>query len=64
FSGAFKPSLKCGIAGSVNFRRCRISAQASQRARKREVSSGAHVYQRVFDRKLEVKSAALFQRRF
>ena len=38
---ALKHSLKCGIAGSVNFRKCRISARASQRARKREVSSGA-----------------------
>ena len=36
FSGSFKLSLKCGIAGSVNFRKYRISARASQRARKRK----------------------------
>ena len=35
FSGSFKLSLKCGIAGSVNFRKCRIGARASQRARRR-----------------------------
>ena len=48
--GSFKRSLKCGIVGSSNFRKCRISARASQRARKREVSSGAHVYIREFSK--------------
>ena len=33
FSGAFKPSLKCGIAGSVNFRKYRIGARARTRIR-------------------------------
>ena len=53
---ALKHSLKCGIAGSVNFRKCRISARASQRARKREVSSGAHVYRRVFKKNSKLKA--------
>ena len=39
----FKPSLKCGIAENINFRKCRIGARAPQRARKREVSSDAHM---------------------
>ena len=49
----FKPSLKCGIAENINFRKCRISAHER-----------AHVYPRVFERKLEVKSAAPFERCF
>ena len=61
---AFKHSLKCGIAGSVNFRKCRISARASQRARKREVSSGAHVYGRVFEENSKLKALRYFSGAF
>ena len=39
----FNRSYKRGIAESVNFRKCRISARASQRVHKREVSSGAYI---------------------
>ena len=47
----FNRSYKCGIAGSINFRKCRITALF------------AHTYiPRVFERKLEVKRDALFQR--
>ena len=47
----FKPSLKCGIAENIDFRKCRIRALF------------AHTYIREFSaRKLEVKRDALFQR--
>ena len=70
----FNRSYKCGIAGSINFRKCRITARASQRARKRKFFlatrrgtsakfRAAHTdIPRVFERKLEVKRDALFQR--
>jgi len=61
---ARKHSLKCGIAGSVNFRKCRIRARASQRAHKREVSSGAHVYGRVFEENSKLKALRYFSGAF
>ena len=54
-------SLKCGIAENVDFRKCRISARASQRACKREVSSGAQYIREFSKENSKLNWTALFQ---
>ena len=64
FSVSFKHSLKLHGEQIFRFRSRAMRARVSQRARKREVSGGAHVYERVFEKNSKLNEPRRFSGSF